>query len=385
MSLLGNILGVRLNLLIGPSPVALPAPADVMSAIADLEVKLTDSSESGFKLSINTGRTGPTDFLESPLIMHPQLQRGCRAIVTMIFDVIPYVIFDGIVTKREYTPGSSARSGVLTLFGRDLTMELDKEVKQTEHPAMDETMIATLIAVSYAQFGMIPMALPPKFIDPPIPIDRVPQQNGTDWEYLQQMARRHGYETYIDPGPVPGVNTLYWGPPVKPGVPQRTLTVDMGPASDAYDVTTSEDDTVLTSVETKVIDRLTGAEMPVIALVGSGTPLGAVPETVARFGSTRKEPIQTSGLNAGQAMGRAQAKVDEGAKKAFTVSGTIDSTRYNAALKARDMVFLRGAGLSYGGLYKVSEVRHLIRPGSYQQQFKLARGERGPLAPLVLP
>lgn len=385
MSLLGNILGVRLNLLIGPSPVALPAPADVMSAIADLEVKLTDSSESGFKLSINTGRTGPTDFLESPLIMHPQLQRGCRAIVTMIFDVIPYVIFDGIVTKREYTPGSSSQSGVLTLFGRDLTMELDKEVKQTEHPAMDETMIATLIAVSYAQFGMIPMALPPKFIDPPIPIDRVPQQNGTDWEYLQQMARRHGYETYIDPGPVPGINTLYWGPPVKPGVPQRTLTVDMGPASDAYDVTTSEDDTVLTSVETKVIDRLTGVEMPVIALVGSGTPLGAVPETVARFGSTRKEPIQTSGLNAGQAMGRAQAKVDEGAKKAFTVSGTIDSTRYNAALKARDMVFLRGAGLSYGGLYKVSEVRHLIRPGSYQQQFKLARGERGPLAPLVLP
>jgi hypothetical protein len=168
-------------------------------------------------------------------------------------------------------------------------------------------------------------------------------------------------------------------------VPQRTLTVDMGPASDAYDVTTSEDDTVLTSVETKVIDRLTGAEMPVIALVGSGTPLGALPETVARFGSTRKEPIETSGLNAGQAMGRAQAKVDEGAKKAFTVSGTIDSTRYNAALKARDMVFLRGAGLSYGGLYKVSEVRHLIRPGSYQQQFKLARGERGPLAPLVLP
>ncbi|MBL8651929.1 MAG: hypothetical protein JNL35_16190 [Sphingopyxis sp.] len=385
MSLLGNILGIRLNLLIGPSPVALPAPADVMSAIADLEVKLTDSTHSGFKLSINTGRTGPTDFLESPLIMHPQLQRGCRAIVTMIFDVIPYVIFDGIVTMREYTPGNSSRSGVLTLYGRDLTMELDKEVKQTAHPAMDETMIATLIAVSYAQYGMIPMALPPKFLDPPIPIDRVPQQNGSDWEYLQQMARRHGYETYIDPGPVPGVNTLYWGPPVKPGVPQRTLTVDMGPASDAYDVTTSEDDTVLTSVETKVIDRLTGAEMPVIALVGSGTPLGAVPETVARFGSTRKEPIQTSGLNAGQAMGRAQAKVDEGAKKAFTVSGTIDSTRYNAALKARDMVFLRGAGLSYGGLYKVSEVRHLIRPGSYRQQFKLARGERGPLAPLVLP
>lgn len=385
MSLLGNILGIRLNLLIGPSPVALPAPADVMNAIADLEVKLTDTTESGFKLSINTGRTGPTDFLESPLIMHPQLQRGCRAIVTMIFDVIPYVIFDGLVTKREYTPGNSSRSGVLTLFGRDLSMELDKEVKQTEYPAMDETMIATLIAVSYPQFGMLPMVLPPKFIDPPIPIDRVPQQSCSDWAYLHQMARRHGYETYIDPGPVPGINTLYWGPPVKPGVPQRTLTVDMGPGSDAYDVTTSEDDAVLTSVETKVLDRITGVEMPVIALVGSNPPLGAIPETVARFGSTRSEPITTTGLNIGQAMGQAQAKIDEGAKKAFTVSGTLDSTRYNAALKARDLVFLRGAGLSYGGLYKVSEVRHLIRPGSYEQQFMLTRGDRLPMAPMVLP
>ena len=67
------------------------------------------------------------------------------------------------------------------------------------------------------------------------------------------------------------------------------------------------------------------------------------------------------------------------------MSGTLDSTRYNAALKARDLVFLRGAGLSYGGLYKVSEVRHLIRPGSYEQQFMLTRGDRLPMAPMVLP
>lgn len=232
---------------------------------------------------------------------------------------------------------------------------------------------------------MLPMVLPPKFIDPPIPIDRVPQQTCSDWAYLNQMARRHGYETYVDPGPLPGMNTLYWGPPTKPGVPQRTMTIDMGPASDAYDVTTSEDDEVLRTVETTVLDRITGAKIPVVGLVGSNAPMGAIPETVFRFGSTRKQPIVTTGLNAGQAFGRAQAEVDRGAKCAFTVTGTLDSTRYNAALKARDPVFLRGAGLTYGGAYKVSEVRHLIKPGSYEQGFTLSRAERGPMTPMVLP
>jgi hypothetical protein len=385
MSLLGNILGVRMNLLIGPSPVALPAPAAMLNAIQEVEVKLSDEGPSGFKLVVAAGRSGPFDFLQPVLVGHPQLQKGARVIVTMIFDVMPYVIFDGIITQRDYRPGSDANSGTLTLLGKDLSYELDKEVKQTQHPAMDETVIAMLIAAQYPQFGMIPMALPPLFIDPPIPIDRVPQQNCSDWAYLNQMARRHGYETYVDPGPVPGVNTLYWGPRVRPGMPQRTLTIDMGPSSDAYDITTSEDDEGLTTVETTVIDRFTGQEMPVLALVGSTPPIGAVPETVYRMGSTRKSVVTTTGLNMGQAMGLAQAEVDRGAKKAFTLSGTLDSTRYNAALKARDLVFVRGAGLMYGGLYKVSEVRHRIKPGGYEQGFTLSRSERGPNAPVVMP
>lgn len=385
MSLLGNMLGVRMNLLIGPSPVALPAPADVLNAIIEVEIKLSDSEASGLKLVINAARSGPLDFLMSPFIAHPQLQKGARVIVTMVFDITPYVIFDGLVTDRDITPGSEPRSGTLTLFARDLSWELDKEVKQTEHPAMDETMIAMLIATSYPQFGMIPMALPPKFVDPPIPIDRVPQQNCSDWAYLHQMARRHGYETYVDAGPVPGVNTLYWGPPTRPGAPQRTITVDMGPASDAFNVTATESDAGLKTVQTTVLDRFTGKEMPVVALVPSNPPLGAVPEGIARFGETRKVPITTTGYNAAQAMGRAQAEVDRGAKKAFTVSGTLNSVAYNAALKARDMVFLRGVGLRQDGLYTVSEVRHRIKPGGYEQGFTLRRGERGPMTPFVMP
>jgi len=230
---------------------------------------------------------------------------------------------------------------------------------------------------------MLPMVLPPKVVDPPIPIDRVPQQNCSDWAYLKHMARRHGYETYVDPGPLPGMNLLYWGPPVRPGIPQRAMTVNSGPASDAYDIDIAHSGEELTVVESSVIDRFTGVETPVLALVNSQSPLGAVPESVVRFGQTRSKSILTSGLNMAQAMARAQAEVDESARDVIRVTGTLDSTRYNGALKARDRIDLRGVGLTYDGAYKVAEVRHRIKPGGYEQGFVLRRSETLPLSPLV--
>lgn len=385
MSLLGNILGVRMNLMIGPSPVALPMPIEALEAIDELEVKLSDTEPSGFKLVLHAGRNGPLDFLETPFVADPRFFVGARVIVTMIFDITPTVIFDGLVSERHVTPGDGPKQGKLTLLGRDLSFEMDKEVKSVEHPAMDETVIATLIAASYAQFGMIPMVMPPKVIDPPIPIDRTPQQRCSDWSYLNHMAKRHGYETYVDPGPVPAVNTLYWGPMVRPGVPQRTMTINSGPASDAYDVDISHTAEKLTIVQGQVSDRQTGATMPVLALVPSNEPLGLVPDGVLRMGQTRIVPIETSGLSFAQAMAKAQAIVDESARDVVRVTGTLNSARYNGALKARDRVFLRGAGTSFNGEYKVSEVRHSIRPGHYEQGFVLTRGELGPKLPLVMP
>ena len=76
------------------------------------------------------------------------------------------------------------------------------------------------------------------------------------------------------------------------------------------------------------------------------------------MGQTRIVPIETSGLSFAQAMAKAQAIVDESARDVVQVTGTLDSARYNGALKARDRVFLRGAGTTFDGEYKVSEVRH---------------------------
>ena len=114
MSLLGNILGVRAQIMIGKSPIALPAPRDALLAIEEIEVKLSDTEASGFRMVVRTGRSGPLDFLEAPFVADDRFDVGARVVVTMIFDVVPQVIFDGVVTKRSYSPTSGRSTSYQT-------------------------------------------------------------------------------------------------------------------------------------------------------------------------------------------------------------------------------------------------------------------------------
>lgn len=383
MTAIGNLLGVRMNLLIGPDPVAAPAPLDALSSLMECEVKLSDTEPSGIRLVFAVGRSGPLDFLDVPMVTDPRFSVGARVIVSVVFGVMPDVLFDGIIHERNLRPGSARDEGTLTLLGRDLTVQLDRHCKRQEYPGMDETAIAFFIAGQYPQYGMLPGAIPPPVVDLPSPTERIPMQTTTDLEYLQSMAEDYGYETYVEAGPAPFVNTLYWGPAIRPGLPQRTLSVNQGPASDAYDVDIDHSIEDISKVETTVIDRQTGLEIPVVVPVSTRPPLGLLPESVTRAGQARTKCMVTSGLNAAQALGRAAGTVDRDAGKAIKVTGKINTIRYNAALKARQTVDLRGVGMTFNGTYKVSEVRHTITPGTYDQSFTLSRSELMPAAPVV--
>src|SRR5918999_1478935 len=75
----------------------------------------------------------------------------------------------------------------------------------------------------YAGFGVVPLVIPSVIEDIPIPIERIPRHQGTDYAYVRSLAREVGYVFYIDPGPVPGVSRAYWGPEIKVGTPQPAL------------------------------------------------------------------------------------------------------------------------------------------------------------------
>jgi hypothetical protein len=54
-------------------------------------------------------------------------------------------------------------------------------------------------------------------------------------------------------------------------------------------------------------------------------------------------------------------------------------------LRARELVGVRGAGITYDGLYYVKSVTHNLQRGSYTQNFTLAREGLISLTPVVVP
>jgi hypothetical protein len=66
-----------------------------------------------------------------------------------------------------------------------------------------------------------------------------------------------------------------------------------------------------------------------------------------------------------------------------TAEGEVDGVRYGAALRARKLVGLRGAGLTHDGFWYVRRVTHTVSRGEYSQKFSLSREGSGTLTPVV--
>ena len=369
-------------MLIG-KPIPLPAPVGALEAFEEMEISLADDEPSGIKIVLHAGREGPLGLLGPPFIDDLRFQPDSRVIISMIFDIKPVVIFDGIITETRYLPGQESGEGKLVLLGNDLTWLMDLEEVHTEHPAMDETATAYTILANYIQYGVTPDVYPPTVIDPPIPVDRTPVQNCTDWAYLKQLARRAGYDCFLDPGPLPGMSRFYWGPRPGFGMRQKVLSANVGSMSDVSNLSIQHSGRDLTTVSSSVQDRNTGKTMPVEAPLSTRTPMGAAPDSLTRTGSTRIRHSATSGLNMTQAYGQAQGMVNSSSDNVMTVHGTVNSIKYNDALKAFSPVFLRGVGIQHGGDYQVSKVVHKITPGNYTQDFVLKRAERYTMSPVT--
>ena len=119
---------------------------------------------------------------------------------------------DGIITNRQLSPGDAPGAATLTVTGEDVSVMMDMRRSAPMHPAQPEPVIALKLIASYAQYGLMPMVIPPIALDVPIPIERIPVQQGTDLEYLNEMAERFGYVFYVIPGPAPIVEHRLLGP-----------------------------------------------------------------------------------------------------------------------------------------------------------------------------
>lgn len=379
-----NALGAHLTWLIGPT-VAVPAPLPLAEALERVDVTHSDRGRSGFQMTLQATRAGVLGLMDYPLLRHPLLRPRNRVIIILTLQSFPRVLMDGIITRQDVTAGDDTSTASITLTGEDVSVAMDLEERTAEHPAQPEAAIAAKIILSYAKYGLIPLVIPPPVIDPPLPIDRVPVQRGSDLAYLEEMAERYGYVFFVAPGPAPFTNTAYWGPPTRIGVPQRALSVNMGSMSNVKSIHFQSNSLAPTMVADKTMDRTTNVALPVRTFASTRPPLVSQPAwlTVPHVRTTLAPAA--SGLSYVQSLARAQATTDTSSDQAVMATGECDATRYGDVLQARALVGVRGAGYSHDGTYYVQSVTHTLRCGSYTQRFTLTREGHGALLPVVRP
>ncbi len=309
-----------------------------------------------------------------------------RVIVVVTVNGMPQVLIDGVVTRTEVLPGADQRHTTLQVTGDDLSTVMTKlefsGLPGTPYPAMPAEAIVALLLAKYAFLGIVPLVIPSIAIDVPIPTNRIPTQQGSDLEYIRLLAERVGYVFYLEPGPLPGMSTAYWGPKIKVGVPQPALNADMDAASNVDELSFSYDGNARQPPVVYVQNEQTKVPLP-LAIPDIGPlnpPLGLIdppPQQFRPLPETAKYSPQRALL-----LGIAEA-----AKSADTVTGrgSLDVVRYGRVLKPRQLVGVRGVGPAFDGLHYVSQVRHTIKRGEYRQSFQLSRKGLLSTVPLVPP
>lgn len=380
------MLGAHLSLLIGPT-LPVPATPDIAEAVQSVSVTQNDEGRSGFQIVLQVGRSGPTDLLDYRMLLNPLLRPFNRVILTVLFDALPQVLMDGIITNRQFSPGNQPGQGTLTLTGEDVSVMMDMTKKRANYIAMSEPLIALTIIGSYAQYGLIPDITSPDTIDQPLPTGRTPVQQATDLEYLKSIGERFGYVFYVEAGPLPGLNTAYWGPPRRSGAPQRALTVSMGPQTNVQSINFTYNALAATVVDDTVQDKDLNIALPVMTFASTRRPpLALLPALPMQFPNIRTTLLERgAGLSIAEARSRAQGITDKSVDGVATAQGELDALQYGGVLKPRGIVGVRGAGFTHDGLYYVKSVSHSIGKGQYKQRFSLTREGTGPLTSSVVP
>jgi len=256
---------------------------------------------------------------------------------------------------------------------------MDIKEKTQNHENQPDNIIVTKLILSYAQYGLLPIVIPPKLLDYPTHLNRTPSQQGTDLQYILSLARQYDYIFTIEPTQTPGVNEAYWGPLVRIGIPQKALSHNLGSASNISQINIQNDGTQAEFYEGSFQETTSNEEITIKTPASLRMSLSKNPFWKENMDNIRKKILrEVSGLNTQQAFSTAQSNSDQSID-IVTVTGQLNSFKYGDILKARGLVGLRGVGYSYDGVYYVKSVSHSIKIGEYTQSFTLKREGTGPI------
>lgn len=359
---------VRIQVLVGPA-VPVPLPREVLEDLRSASVVTTSgTTQSGFELVFDLSPRSPlhTLFLVTGGANIPFV----RVVIAVTVAGSTEVLVDGVMTHHQVT--GSGQDTRLVVKGKDLTAAMDViPLDGVPYPAMPPAARVGLALVKYAVFGCVPLVIPSLYEDVPLPIDRIPRHQGTDYAYVRALAEEVGHVFYVEPGPAIGTSRAYWGPEIRLGAIQPALNLGLGTAHD--NVTSLEFRFDKEAKELPIVHvQEQVSKVPIPIPIPDVTPLnpmlGLIPPLPPKVTHLRDTAKDNPVVAVMKGIGHAARHSDS-----VFGSGSLDVARYGRVLRARQLVGVRGAGPAFDGVHYVTSVTHQLERGSYTQSFQLAR------------
>lgn len=344
-----------------------PALPTILDAVQEIEVEASTEMASMFRLRIGISKTAIGDWsvlqedLFRPLVpVSIRVQSGVG---------IPEAVINGYVSGQQVTYGDEPGQATLEVTGMDATLLMNLQEKVMPWPNQPDAAIAATI---FGQYAIVPQVQPttPVLVEP----EGTTTQRGTDIRFLRQLARRNGFDCYVQPEPISGVDFGYFKPPDLLGLPQAVLNVSQGPETNVLGFSVRYEMLRPTTALAAGLDIPTKSPQPALAPAALEFPLGlegalmrVLPPPVTRLADTglsRSGDLQTA----------TQAVVDRSAW-AVVAEGTVGAEA--GVLRPGKIVNVRGAGRVYSGSYYVTKVLHSIGRDRYVQRFEARRNAVG--------
>ena len=178
-----------------------PLPLPYVQALESIRAECSLDQAASLELTFNLSRTviGELD-LQLFDIFRPMVPISVRL---GLGSFVPGTLVNGYVRHTRLEQGHEPGSAKLIVTALDATATLMNHVEQPMlHPNMPASVIAALI---FGRYGMVPAVFP----TPPsrTVLDTTTTQRKTDIRFLKELAAHHGYECYVQPDPLAGIDT----------------------------------------------------------------------------------------------------------------------------------------------------------------------------------
>jgi phage protein D len=351
--------GGAYTLLIGMAP----APAPLLEAVQEITVDSSIEEASVLRVRFAITKTEIGDW--SILMLDPfrplvplglRIQHGIGA---------PEAVINGFVTDHRVTYADEPGGSSLEVTAMDATHVMNMVEKVMPWPNMPDAAIASAI---FGQYALIPQA------DPTTPVLTEPEgqttQRGTDIRFLRRLARRNGFDCYVQPEPFSGLDIGHFHQRSLLGLAQAVLNVSFGNDTNVSGFTVRYEATKPTTAVAAQIDTLTKTPQPGIAPASLLPPLGLEPTLLREVPPAIARPVGTGVVHAGDLQAAAQAIVDR-SSWAVSCEGVVGGDV--GVLRPGGLVAIRGAGRVHNGNWLVTRVHHTIAPGRHDQRFTAQR------------